>query len=105
MVRFGACLGVAVLMASASLPGQTPASKSTAAHSRSVPRTADGHPDLQGVWNNATITPIERPAAFAGKPTLTDEEAKDFEKKSAKELADVDGKSESPLLAAAGSNG
>jgi hypothetical protein len=26
-----------------------------------VPRTADGHPDLQGNWSNATITPIQRP--------------------------------------------
>ena len=26
-----------------------------------IPRTADGHPDLQGNWTNATITPIQRP--------------------------------------------
>src|SRR4029453_11384892 len=25
------------------------------------PRTADGHPDLQGTWSNGTITPLERP--------------------------------------------
>ncbi|HWE53255.1 MAG TPA: hypothetical protein VG273_25915 [Bryobacteraceae bacterium] len=48
---------------------------------KSIPRTPDGHPDLQGVWTNATITPLERPAEFAGKPTLTDAEAKAFEKK------------------------
>jgi hypothetical protein len=41
-----------------------------------MPRTADGHPDLQGIWSNATRTPVERPAEFAGKPTLTDAEAK-----------------------------
>jgi hypothetical protein len=76
-----------------SLPGQT------------VPRTPDGHPDLQGVWTNATITPLERPAKFADKPTLTEAEAAAFEKYSAAELASVDGKSEHPLLAAAGSNG
>ena len=70
-----------------------------------IPRTSDGHPDFEGVWTNATVTPMERPAQYASKPTLTDAEAKEFEKGAAKELADVDGKSESPLLAAAGSNG
>jgi hypothetical protein len=107
--RFSTCLGVVALMLGASLPGQTPAaaSKSPASKSKSVgiPRSADGHPDLQGVWTNATITPMERPASLAGKATLSDAEAKEFEKNAAKELADVDGKSESPLLAAAGSNG
>lgn len=37
-------------------------------------RTAWGDPDLQGVWNNATTTPLERPPELAGKDTLTDEE-------------------------------
>ena len=27
----------------------------------SVPRTPDGHPDLQGFWSNQTYTPLERP--------------------------------------------
>ena len=31
------------------------------------PRTPDGQPDLQGVWTNITITPLERPADLAGK--------------------------------------
>lgn len=70
-----------------------------------LPRTPDGHPDLQGIWTNATITPLERPAALANKPTLGDAEAAVLEKAAAKDLADVDGKSEHPLLAAAGSNG
>ena len=25
-----------------------------------VPRTPDGHPDLQGAWTNVTLTPFER---------------------------------------------
>ena len=25
-----------------------------------MPRTPDGHPDLQGNWNNATLTPFQR---------------------------------------------
>ena len=88
--RFLAIGAVAVLI-SAPVAGQT--------------RTPDGHPDLQGVWTNATITPLERTKSLAGKATLTDAEAAEFEKNAAKELQDVDGKSESPLLAAAGSNG
>ena len=43
------------------------------------PRTADGHPDLQGTWTTATLTPMERPAEFADKPILTEQEAKDYE--------------------------
>jgi len=36
------------------------------------PRTPDGHPDLQGNWTNATITPFQRPAGQG--PTLTAEQ-------------------------------
>ena len=75
------------------------------AQTAKLPRTPDGHPDLQGIWTNATITPLERPDARAGKPTLTDVEALPLEKKSADDLAATDGQSEGPLLAAAGSSG
>ena len=70
-----------------------------------VPLLAQRHPDLQGIWTNATITPLERPAGLAAKPTLTDAEARALEKKAAQDLASVDGASNSPLLAAAGSAG
>ena len=39
-----------------------------------LPRTPDGHPDLQGVWANNSVTPLERPEAWADKERLTDEE-------------------------------
>jgi len=51
--------------------------KPTAAAGR-VPRSSDGRPDLQGVWNFGSATPLERPAQFAGKPVLTDAEARVF---------------------------
>jgi hypothetical protein len=44
------------------------------------PRTPDGQPDLQGIWTNATITPLERPRALAAKQFLTEAEAAAFEK-------------------------
>jgi hypothetical protein len=39
-----------------------------------VPRTENGQPNLQGVWNFSSDVPLERPAAFADKKTFTREE-------------------------------
>jgi hypothetical protein len=38
-------------------------------------KNAYGQPDLSGVWSNATTTPFERPAEFASKLALSEEEA------------------------------
>lgn len=46
-----------------------------------VPRTPDGHPDLQGVWTNSTLTPLERPAELAGKEYLSEQEAAEYAKR------------------------
>jgi hypothetical protein len=73
--------------------------------SAQIPRAQDGHPDLQGIWTNATITPLERPAALANKPTLTEAEAKFLEARQAKEKAASDGAIDGPGLRAAGSAG
>jgi hypothetical protein len=40
----------------------------------SPPKTLDGRPDLEGVWENNSATPLERPQLLANKPLLTDEE-------------------------------
>src|SRR6266550_4353855 len=46
-----------------------------------VVHTPDGRPDLQGMWLNNTATPLERAKDFAGKPSLTDAEAREYEKR------------------------
>jgi hypothetical protein len=48
-----------------------------------VPRLPDGRPDLQGVWENNSATPLERPRELAGKPRLTDAELEDLKRRAA----------------------
>src|SRR5216117_1176620 len=80
-MRRGLCTGVVialVLLVATLIPtaqAQTVAAKANAASNKwTAPRTVDGQPDLQGVWANNNATPVERPAALAGKPLLTDAE-------------------------------
>jgi hypothetical protein len=74
-----------VALASTSLSGQTlkrPGNKQAAL------RTADGKPNLQGVWDFRTLTPMERPNDLAGKEVLTDQEAAEFEQKNVRNQDD-----------------
>ena len=43
-----------------------------------ISRLPDGHPDLQGTWDFAQLTPLERPSEFSGKDSVTEEEAEEF---------------------------
>ena len=104
--RFVASIGALAVMLAAQLAGQNRSSRAkpslkAKAKSWTIPLTVDGHPDLQGTWTNATLTPMERPAEFAGKATVSDEEARAYEKKDL-ETNDID-KPDAPLLARAGS--
>ena len=62
------CLAAAVLLIPLVALGQTGASNA-------VPRTAWGAPDLGGVWDYNSLTPLERPSEYEGREFLTDEEA------------------------------
>ena len=87
---FFATGGGALLLCAAGIFAQTPPSPTQKAPAKrwSVPRTPDGHPDLQGVWTNATITPFERPAALSGKAVLSDSEAAALEEQAAEGRVD-----------------
>jgi len=65
------------LAAAAALAVALPAS--VAAQTKAVPKTPWGHPDLQGLWNAATMTPLERSQQFKDRLTMTEEEAKQLE--------------------------
>jgi hypothetical protein len=51
------------------------------------PKTPWGDPDLQGVWNDATSTPLQRPGNIGEKGVLSDEEAEEFQKSLAHDLS------------------
>jgi hypothetical protein len=67
----------ATIVAAFLIPG--PVASQTAkpkASGYTAPRTPDGQPDMQGIWSNAVLTPLERPADLKDKPFFTkDEEA------------------------------
>jgi hypothetical protein len=53
-----------VLIGNVSVTAQRRAGTATNRAS-TVPRAADGHPDLQGTWTSATLSPLERPRNLA----------------------------------------
>jgi hypothetical protein len=82
-MKTGALSAVVLAIAlSASLGGQSSSTPRSVKYN--VPRTPWGDPDLQGVWNDATSTPLQRPNG--AKDVLTDEEAAEFQASLAHDL-------------------
>ena len=65
-----------VSLAPPSAAGQAAA---TGPESGTAPRTAWGEPDLRGIWDFRTITPLQRPDELADKAVLTDAEAAEYQ--------------------------
>src|SRR5262245_32898977 len=87
MLRSEGCMRHAILVAIALLaaaPTAAPSPTPTRSVARNPPGTPDVHPDLQGVWLNSSATPLERPAALAGKPRLSDEEVAELKRRAAR---------------------
>src|SRR5688500_6019008 len=79
LLRVAASVTTIILINVGVLDGQAPrtgAEALTVAGGLSGSITAWGDPDLQGIWTNSTITPLERPAKFAGREFMTEEEAR-----------------------------
>ena len=91
-----AAAGAAALLATAGLAAQTGSSAAPAPAPRArpagktaaPPRLPDGRPDLQGVWDFRTLTPLERPNTLEGKDVLSDQEAAALEETTAKSRVD-----------------
>src|SRR5690242_15222180 len=86
--EFLAAIVALALLAAPHLVAQTqsaanaaPPKAASATKNWSTPRTPDGQPDLQGIWSNATLTPLERPRDLGDKQFFTEKEAAEYEKK------------------------
>ena len=80
-LRTAVIAAVVVVSVCGTLAAQRPVARSEAAKAAPANtsgelRTPWGHPDLQGIWTNSTITPLERPARFSGREFLTEDEAR-----------------------------
>ena len=72
------------LLISVPAGAQSPAGKGKSSPNKKW-RTPWGDPDLQGSWSNTNITPLERPAKWAGREFMTEQERAEEEKKLARE--------------------
>ena len=72
-----------VVIASGLLAPALAAAQPAASAASSVPRAPDGRPDLQGVWDFSSLTPLQRPADLAGREFLTDEDVSALEARAA----------------------
>ena len=75
-------IGLFVALCAAAVP----AAFGQAADDWEPPRTPWGDPDLQGIYNYGTSTPLQRPSELAGRTVLSDDEASMLEEEIAQRV-------------------
>ena len=73
-------LAAAASMAAAQNPSTADMPKAKVKAGYKAPRAADGHAELEGIWSNATTTPLARPANYGDRLVMTAQELSTTEK-------------------------
>jgi len=89
VLAFASALPLAILPAGAQETTASLSMKTAASVRWVLPRTPDGQPDLQGVWTNNSVTPLQRPKEVGGKEFYTKLELADVQKRQ-RERLDLD---------------
>ncbi len=89
VLSFMAALVLAIIPAASQTTSPAPKAKAAPAAKGkwTPPHTPDGQPDLQGVWTNNSVTPLQRPKELAGKEFYTEAELTDIQQRQRERLA------------------
>jgi hypothetical protein len=95
---FGRSSGVIALIVTLAASRVPASGQSANGDPWTAPRTPWGDPDISGVWDFRTLTPLERPSELAGKEVLSEEDAAKYEEETLRSL-DKDRRTEDGLTA------
>jgi hypothetical protein len=73
-------VALGAVLAGTAVSGQSGSKAAVRPAHPALPRTPDGHPDMQGTYTHGTLTPFERPAALGNKAFYTEDEVREMER-------------------------